>query len=89
MRIRRRHVLAATGTAAVGLAATLVLVPGAHAAITSAPLVNPASGSQPRRRLASLHAAYNTATGTATVFDALAWKPAGVWCFCRRPRVCS
>ena len=43
MRIGLRYGIAAAGAVAA-IAATLVLVPGAHAAITAGPLVNPVSG---------------------------------------------
>src|SRR6266536_96357 len=44
MRIRLRPAVAVTGTAAVAVAATIMLVPDAHAAITASQLVNPISG---------------------------------------------
>src|SRR6266542_3919366 len=44
MRIRLRHALPAAGAAVVAAVAAVVLVPGADAAITASPLVNPVSG---------------------------------------------
>jgi hypothetical protein len=44
MRMRVRHALAVGGAAAVVIAATVVLAPGAQAAITASTLVNPVSG---------------------------------------------